>query len=105
MFQQTSKHHNAWANAQGTKQPTCCWHIDVTLSLQDSLITTYRDHCHNLTRGGSVYDTMAELFGRATGTTRGDCHPEGSNHLLANAGASAAEDILLRQPMGSLRCS
>jgi len=38
---------------------------------QDSLITTYRDHCHNLTRGGSVYDTMAELFGRATGTTKG----------------------------------
>ena len=38
---------------------------------QDSIITSYRDHCHMLTRGGSVAGIMAELFGRATGHTKG----------------------------------
>ncbi|KAF5835562.1 dehydrogenase E1 component-domain-containing protein [Dunaliella salina] len=52
------------------------------LQINDSLITTYRDHCHNLTRGGSVFDTMSELFGRATGTTRGI---GGSMHMYNKA--------------------
>lgn len=45
--------------------------IEAALTQQDSLITSYRDHCHALTRGGSVGSVMAELFGRATGATKG----------------------------------
>lgn len=45
--------------------------IEASLTQQDSIITSYRDHCHHLTRGGSVAEVMAELFGRATGATKG----------------------------------
>src|SRR5256885_2122463 len=37
----------------------------------DYLITAYRDHAHALARGTSVNACMAELFGKATGCSRG----------------------------------
>src|SRR5207237_10174683 len=37
----------------------------------DYLITAYRDHAHALARGTSANACMAELFGRATGCSRG----------------------------------
>ena len=37
----------------------------------DYLITAYRDHAHALARGTSVDACMAELFGKATGCSRG----------------------------------
>src|SRR5246500_1339096 len=37
----------------------------------DYLITAYRDHAHTLARGTSANACMAELFGKATGCSRG----------------------------------
>src|SRR6201990_1298230 len=37
----------------------------------DYLITAYQDHAHALARGTSANACMAELFGRATGCSRG----------------------------------
>src|SRR5258708_13639049 len=37
----------------------------------DYIITAYRDHAHALARGTSANACMAELFGKATGCSRG----------------------------------
>jgi hypothetical protein len=52
-------------------QPAVLAALHPVLPVQDSLITSYRDHCHHITRGGTVAEVMAELFGRATGATKG----------------------------------
>src|SRR5258708_11455934 len=49
------------------------------LGPQDHLLTHYRDHGYALARGSDPGAVMAELFGRATGGTRGMC---GSMHLV-----------------------
>src|SRR6187551_3177104 len=38
---------------------------------EDYLITAYRDHAHALARGTTANACMAELFGKATGCSRG----------------------------------
>lgn len=48
------------------------------LNPDDDVLTTYRDHGYALLRGCSPESVMAELFGRATGTTGGR---GGSMHL------------------------
>eukprot|EP00201_Polytomella_parva_P007104 CAMPEP_0175082704 /NCGR_PEP_ID=MMETSP0052_2-20121109/26912_1 /TAXON_ID=51329 ORGANISM="Polytomella parva, Strain SAG 63-3" /NCGR_SAMPLE_ID=MMETSP0052_2 /ASSEMBLY_ACC=CAM_ASM_000194 /LENGTH=387 /DNA_ID=CAMNT_0016353947 /DNA_START=157 /DNA_END=1320 /DNA_ORIENTATION=- len=45
--------------------------LESALTLQDSIVTSYRDHCHMMTRGGSVKEILAELFGRSAGSTKG----------------------------------
>jgi pyruvate dehydrogenase E1 component alpha subunit len=45
----------------------------------DYIVTTYRDHGHALARGISARSVMAELFGKATGCSRGK---GGSMHLF-----------------------
>ncbi|MGI8609002.1 MAG: pyruvate dehydrogenase (acetyl-transferring) E1 component subunit alpha [Candidatus Dormibacteria bacterium] len=49
------------------------------LQPQDHLLTHYRDHGYALARGSDPGGIMAELFGRATGVTRG---MGGSMHLV-----------------------
>lgn len=54
-----------------------------TLSLlgeNDHVITAYRDHGHALTMGMSMNECMAELFGKATGCSKGK---GGSMHFFA----------------------
>lgn len=50
-----------------------------TLRDDDYIVSHYRDHGHALARGLDVNRSMAELFGRATGTSKGK---GGSMHLF-----------------------
>ena len=50
-----------------------------TLGTQDYIITHYRDHGHALARGMDPNAVMAELFGKATGSSKGK---GGSMHLF-----------------------
>ena len=50
-----------------------------TLRDDDYIVSAYRDHGHALARGLDVKRSMAELFGRATGTSKGK---GGSMHLF-----------------------
>ncbi|EFJ41530.1 hypothetical protein VOLCADRAFT_68179 [Volvox carteri f. nagariensis] len=45
--------------------------IEAAITLQDSIITSYRDHCQHVSRGGTVLELMAELMGKREGATRG----------------------------------
>lgn len=50
-----------------------------TLRAEDAIVATYREHGHALVRGISARSLMAEMFGRATGCSRGR---GGSMHLF-----------------------
>ena len=45
--------------------------LDAAATRADSIITSYRDHCTHISRGGTCHEVMAELMGRATGATKG----------------------------------
>ena len=49
------------------------------LEKDDSVITTYRDHCHPIGRGTDPKIIMAELFGKTTGISKGR---GGSMHMF-----------------------
>eukprot|EP00879_Flechtneria_rotunda_P001346 GHRR01001496.1.p1 GENE.GHRR01001496.1~~GHRR01001496.1.p1 ORF type:complete len:396 (+),score=102.09 GHRR01001496.1:125-1312(+) len=45
--------------------------IEAAITKEDAVITSYRDHCQHLSRGGTVKEVMAELMGKRDGATRG----------------------------------
>lgn len=49
------------------------------ITKEDSVITAYRDHGHALAMGSTCNEVMAELFGKATGVTKGK---GGSMHMF-----------------------
>jgi acetoin:2,6-dichlorophenolindophenol oxidoreductase subunit alpha len=66
--------------------------VCAALSDDDSAFSTHRCHAHYLAKGGSVGRMMAELFGRATGCSRGK---GGSMHLVdASVGMLGASAIV-----------
>lgn len=47
---------------------------------EDSMITTYRDHAHSIAKGMPAREVMAELYGKATGCSKGK---GGSMHMFS----------------------
>ena len=45
--------------------------IEFGATKKDSVITSYRNHCHHITRGGTIAEVIGELFGRSTGASKG----------------------------------
>ena len=72
--------------------------IELALNKKDSLITSYRDHCQHISRGGSVQEVMAELFGRATGATKGEervcCQEQGMLGILEGATGGSVQEVM-----------
>ncbi|RZC62423.1 hypothetical protein C5167_024180 [Papaver somniferum] len=50
------------------------------LKKEDSVVSTYRDHVHALSKGVPAREVMSELFGKATGCCRGQ---GGSMHMFS----------------------
>src|SRR5256714_5613951 len=64
----------------------------------DYLITAYRDHAHALARGTSANACMAELFGKATGCSRGlggSMHYFDKEHHMYGGDAVVAAHVAL----------
>ena len=52
--------------------------ISAAITDKDSVITSYRDHCTHLAKGGTMLEVMAELMGRVDGASKGK---GGSMHM------------------------
>jgi len=52
--------------------------MESSLDFNDSIVTAYRCHGWHVTRGGNAYEVFAEMFGKATGCSKGK---GGSMHL------------------------
>ena len=72
--------------------------VCAALEPQDVVFGTYRGHALYLARGGSLKEMVAELFGKATGCTRGK---GGSMHLIAPAQGVMGTSAVVGTPIAN----
>src|SRR6476661_2973630 len=61
-------------------QEACVAGAMSVLRPEDSMITAYRDHAHAIAKGMTSNEVMAELYGKATGCSKGK---GGSMHMFS----------------------
>jgi pyruvate dehydrogenase E1 component alpha subunit len=64
----------------GIGQESVCVGAIAALKQSDYVVGTYREHGHYIAKGGSAKEVLAELYGKATGASRG---LGGSMHLFS----------------------